>query len=421
MQKRKNITDLFTTFLQLDTDKVIGWATDRRLRRNILNSQARLSQVDYSEDFWVNYWYKKWEQNPKSLAKEHLLAYLQETCYWVVNKIVKNIYSVQYTLSDCFQMMIARIDKVLKGFKPQMGFSLKNYGSAILSSELNELLRQEQEINICSDWRLLRKLTQKRLVESLENLGMNSKIIERYILAWKCYQTLYTPTQRTGSCKLQKPEPQTWKAIAAFYNSQRLNQLSSDAPECSAEIIEQWMLTSAKAVRTYLYPKSVSLNAPKGDGEASRELIDDLPGYEQESPISQIVIQEELLQRKVLRDRISAVLVTAFQELDRESIKMIELYYGRELSQRKIAKELGIKQYTVSRRLTKAIDTLILKLASYCKESLHISLNAATLDYITTLMKEWLKIKDNWSGLTHGQGNYGHCDSTAFKQPQISS
>ena len=57
MQKRKNITDLFTTFLQLDTDKVIGWATDRRLRRNILNSQARLSQVDYSEDFWVNYWY----------------------------------------------------------------------------------------------------------------------------------------------------------------------------------------------------------------------------------------------------------------------------------------------------------------------------------------------------------------------------
>ena len=399
MLARQNTIDLFTTFLQLDSDKAIGWVTDGRLRRNILKSQADLSQANNSEDLWVNYWHQKWLDNPKSLAKEHLSAYLQEICYGVASKTVKNIYLAQYTytLSDCFQMTITRIDKVLKGFKPQMGFSLKNYARAIFSSELKELLRQQQEVDICTNWGLLRKLTQKRLVESLQNVGMNSKIIERYMLAWKCYKTLYTPTQRTGTRKQPKPEPGTWKAIAAFYNSQRLTQLSSNAPECNAEIIEQWMLASAKAVRTYLYPKSVSLNAPKGDGENSRELIDDLPGYEQESPISQIVIQEEQLQRKAQRDRISAVLVTAIEELDRESRKIIELYYSGELSQQQIAKELGIKQYKVSRCLTKARDTLLLKLAIYCKESLHICLNPPVLDYISTLMKEWLKIKFKYS------------------------
>ena len=395
MQARKTIIELFTTFLQFDSDRAIAWVTDGRLRRNILKSQAGLSQPENSENFWVDFWYNAWLEEPKNLAKGHLSAYLQETCYWVANKIVKNIYSAQYTLSDCFQMTIARVDKVLKGFKPGMGFSLKNYGSAIFSSELKELLRQQQEVDICTNWRLLRKLTQKRLVESLQNVGMNSKIIERYVLAWKCYQTLYAPTQRTGTRKLQKPEPQTWEAIATLYNSQRLNQLSSNAPECSAEIIEQWMLASAKAVRAYFNPTSVSLNVPRGDSEGSRELIDDLPEHQQESPISQIVIQEEQLERKAQREQISAVLVKAIEELDEESRKIIELYYGSELNQQKIAKELGIKQYNVSRRLSKARDALLVKLATHCKESLHISLNPTVLDYISTLMKEWLKVKFN--------------------------
>lgn len=397
MQARKSIIELFTTFLQFDTDKAIGWLTDARLRRNIVNSQARLSQIENSETFWVRYWYKIWQADHKSLAKGHLLAYLQETCYWVANKTVKNIYSTQYTLSDCFQIAIARIDKVLKGFKPDMGFSLKNYGSAIFSSELKELLRQQQEIDICTNWRLLRKITQKRLAESLENVGMNSKIMERYILAWKCYQMLYTPGQPTGTRKLQKPSPQTWEAIAALYNSQRLTQLSSNVPECSAETIEKWMIASAKAVRAYFYPNSISLNTLKGDGETSRELIDDLPDNHQESAISKIIIQEEQLQRQIERDRIKGVLVAALEELDRESRKIIQLYYGDELSQQQIAKQLGVKQYNISRRLTKVREALLLKLATYCKESLHISLNPPVLDYISTLMKEWLKLKFNHS------------------------
>lgn len=393
MQTRKSIIELFTTFLQFDSDKAIGWVTDGRLRRNITNYPADLPKTENSENIWTAHWYKLWLKAPKSLAKGHLSAYLQETCYWVANKTVKNIYSAQYTVSDCFQMTIARTDKVLKGFKPQMGFSLKNYGSAIFSSELKELLRQEQEIDICTNWRLLRKITQKRLVESLENIGMNSKIAERYVLAWKCYQTLYAPTQRTGTRKLQKPSLQTWEAIAELYNSQRSQQLPPNTPECNAEIIEKWMVASAKAVRTYFYPKPTSLNVTRGDGESSRELIDDLPGHQQEPLISQIVIQEEELQRQVLRDRISNVLVEAIQELDEESKKIIELYYGDELNQQQIAKKLGIKQYNISRRLSKAREVLLCKLATYCKESLHISLNPPVLDYISTLMKEWLKFK----------------------------
>ena len=127
MRTRQGITELFTTFIQLDAERIIGWAVDAKLRRHLLNCQARLSQPENSEDFWVFFWYKQWLSQPEGLAKRHFSAYLQEVCYWAVHKIIANLVSSQYTVSDCFQMVIIRVDKVLKGFKPNLGFNLNNY------------------------------------------------------------------------------------------------------------------------------------------------------------------------------------------------------------------------------------------------------------------------------------------------------
>ncbi len=97
MRSRQGITELFTTFLQFDADRVIGWAVDAKLRRNIVNYQARLPSPENSENFWVTYWYKIWQEQTESLASGHLSAYLQEVCYWAANKTVSNFSSAQYT------------------------------------------------------------------------------------------------------------------------------------------------------------------------------------------------------------------------------------------------------------------------------------------------------------------------------------
>jgi RNA polymerase sigma factor (sigma-70 family) len=390
MRSRQSITELFTTFLQLDADRAIGWATDAQLRRNLLNCQARLSQPENSENFWISYWYKLWQKQPESLARGHLSAYLQEVCYWAANKTVTHFTSAQYTLSDCFQIAISRVDKVLKGFKPQMGFHLKNYASTIFSSELKEMLRQQNEIDITTNWRLLRRLTQKRLVESLQNVGLSADTIERYVLAWKCYLSLYAPQQPTGSRKLARPDDATWQAIAELYNSQRSTQLSQPLSECSAQTIEKWLLSCAKAVRAYLYPNLTSLNASVDD-DNSREFQDILPQLQQESFLTEILAQEELADRQSQQSQISAVLVAALNKLDGEAQKIIQIYYSQGLTQQQIAQQLGIKQYTISRRLGKAKDSLLLNLATWSKESLHISLNSQVLNYMSTVLEEWLK------------------------------
>ncbi len=394
MRSRQGIIELFTTFLEFDADRVSGWAIDGKLRRNILSYQARLSEPENSENFWGVFWYKMWQNQAQSLARGHLSAYLQEVCYWVANKTVTNFSSGQYTLSDCFQMVTTRTDKVLKGFKPEMGFNLKNYASAIFSSELKEMLRQQNEVDICTNWRLLRRLTQKRLVESLQNVGLSADAIERYVLAWKCYQSLYAPQQPTGTRKLTRPDDAIWQAIAQLYNFQRHTQLSQAGSECSAETIEKWLAACAKAARAYFYPNFTSLNAPKGDDD-SGEFQDILPQLKQESLLTEIIAQEELLDRQSQQSQISTALIAALNELDGEAQNIIKLYYSQGLTQQQIAQQLGVKQYTVSRRLRKSQDLLLLKLATWTKESLHVSLNSLVLNYMSTVLEEWLKVHYN--------------------------
>lgn len=387
MRSRQGITELFSTFLQFDADRVIGWATDAKLRRNISNRQKNLSKPENSEDFWVCYWYKEWQSQSENLASAHLSAYLQEVCYWAANKTVTHFASGQYTLSDCFQTIVTKTDKVLQGFKPDMGFNIKNYASAIFSSELKELLRQQKEVDISTDWRLLRKLTQKKLVESLENAGLNLAI-NSYVLAWKCYQAMYAPRKEKGTRKLARPDDAVWENIAKLYNQERLTQ-SQPGPECNGATIEKWLIACAKATRAYLYPNMASLNATTGDN--SGEFQDILPQLRQESLLSEIVVQEEIAERKSQQSQISDVIIAAIKELDEQGQNIIKYYYEGSLKQFQIAEKLGVKQYTISRKLSKCKEILLVKLATWAKESLHISLNSSVLDYMSTVLEEWLQ------------------------------
>ncbi|MBV8887319.1 MAG: sigma-70 family RNA polymerase sigma factor [Chroococcidiopsidaceae cyanobacterium CP_BM_RX_35] len=391
MRPRQAVIEVFSTFLQFDADRVGGWATDPKLRRSMLSCQAQLPQPETSKDFWVFYWYKLWQTQPDSLAEAHLSAYLQEVCFWTAQKTIASFSTGQYTLSDCFQMALTRVDKVLKGFNSQTGFSLSNYASVVFRSVLKDILRQQQEVDICTNWSLLRKLSQKRLVESLQNAGLTSETIACYLLAWNCFKTLYVPQQATGTRQLPKPDHATWKALVELYNAERHRQLSPPGPECSPEMCEKWMMTCARAARAYLYPTLTSINTPK-PGEASGELLDDLPESPQASLLTQLIEQEEQHEKDSRQSQLYTLLAAALAKLAPDAQKILQMYYGQELTQQQIAEQLAVKQYTVSRRLTKSRESLLLALASWSQETLHISLTSDVLNYISTVLEEWLKV-----------------------------
>ncbi len=387
MLPRQNTVEIFSTFIQFDYDRFSSWATDTRLRRSMRQSLSKIS-ADNSANFWALYWHQIWQEQPQGLAKEHLTAYLQEVCFWSSTKTIAGFNSSQYNVADCFQVAIAGIDKVLKGFDRERGFNLKSYASITFSNLIRELLRQKKEIDICSDWSLLRKLSQKRMTEALANAGLDSSTVEQYVLAWNCLKTIYVPERASSTQKLPKPERETWMAIANLYNQERKIQLDQSDP-ATVEGLEKWMLICVKAVRSYLFPNVTSINKPK-PGFDSGEIVDSIVGEVNESLLADMIATEESQQRSQQQTDISQFLTATIAQLKPEEQKLLELYYSLGLKQAEIAQELNTQQYTISRKLSKARKVLLKALAQWSQSTMHISLTSDVLDNISSLLEEWL-------------------------------
>jgi RNA polymerase sigma factor (sigma-70 family) len=350
---------------------------------------SNLLKPETSENYWVLYWYKVWQSQPFSYARNHLIAYLQESCYWAAKKVYLSLSFVQYSLCNCFQIAIAEVDKILQGFNPQQGKVLKYYAEVIFRSVIQNTLRQRHEVDICTPWALLRKISQKRLVESLQSSGLSSEVVASYVLAWRCFKTLYTPVGATPTRKLPSPDPVTWNAIAFLYNQESHRQINPSGVIVAAKTLEKWLLICASAARKYLYPTQTSLNAMMPELETG-EVGANIAIEQQESLLNELIIQEEEQQRQSQQSQINTILVTAISKIESQGQQLLQMYYGKGLTQQTIAQQLQIKQYTVSRRLTSTRKTLLLTLSEWSQETLNITLTSAFLKEISTVVEEWL-------------------------------
>lgn len=399
MRLRQNIVTIFSSFVQFEADQFSYWSSDSRLRRSMENRLAEQSSVNRSESFWGLYWYKVWQSSSQSqqnyqkiLARSHLAAYLQEAGYWAAKKATTDFRQLKYTISDCFQIALSGLDRILQGFDPLQNKNFKSYASVILANNIRETLRQRQEIDICSPWALLRKLSQKRLVESLKQAGLTAEESNAYVLAWKCFKTHYIPNSGsppTRTRQLPKPDDATLEAIANQYNQERHTQLTGAGATLDPKTIEQSLLDCVKAARAYLYPTVASINTPT-PGQESGELLDILPDSDSESLLGDLITEEEEEQRSSQQAQINHILTEILAQMTPDAQQLLILYYGQGLTQKEIAKQLETKQYTVSRRLTKARQTLLLKLGQWSQQTLHISLTSDILNTMSTVLEEWL-------------------------------
>jgi RNA polymerase sigma factor (sigma-70 family) len=394
MRTRQTIVELFSTFLQFNGDLAKGWIGDPKLRRSIeysLQNNPDREKGDHAENYWALYWHKMWQEGEecyRRLAAEHLNAYLQETCYWTAKKMTASF--TQQSLADLFQTAIVGIEKILRGFNAQHGVNLTKYASFTFSSVIKDSLRQRKEVDICSNWALLHKVSQKRLIESLANQGLKEQPIACYILAWKCFNAVYAPTEARSFRKLGEPDSATWAEIAQLYNSQRQTQLSPQAPTATPEALQRWLTVCGNSVRSYLYPKQVSADASK-PGQDSGSFLEDIPSGEGDSLMAAIIEREDERERLDERRQIGSVLIEAINKLDSQAQKLLQLYYGDNFTQQQIAKELDIKLYTVSRRLTSHRQALLLSLAKWAQETMHDSLTPDVINSMSTILEEWLQ------------------------------
>jgi RNA polymerase sigma factor (sigma-70 family) len=353
------------------------------------NCLTQVPEGNGSEHFWAIYWHKQW-QTESNTALGHLSAYLQETCYWSTYRVATQLEGSQYGFADCFQVAIADVPKILRACDPDQRTSLKTYANTAFGNIIRDYLRQRREVDRCTDWGLLLKISRKQLLESLQNAGLNREACDRYLLAWSCFTNSYAPTKAPGQRKALPPDAETWAEITQRFNAQR-QQLAAPGDPQTAEHLEKWLMQCAKQARNYLYPPVTSLNVPKA-GQTSGELQDDLPDPGQSSLLAELVAQEEAESRQLQHSQLNTVLVEALHQLDAAAQEMLQLYYQEGLTQQQIAKQLEVQQYKISRKLSKVRETLLLALSRWSQETLHISPTSDVVKYISTLLEEWLQM-----------------------------
>ncbi len=415
MPSRRNLVEQFSTFLQFEGDRPRPWLTEPRLRQSMERClKAHSSQQE--ANFWALFWHKQWlEQQPanactpptarpnptQQLPQNHLAAFAQDGCYWAAQKTVTRFKNLPYGLSDCFQLAIAQFNKILRGFDSAYGSDFTTYANATFSSLIRETLRQRNEVDICTDWGLLRKLSKKRLTEALLLQGQGEKTTQSYVLAWQGFKLHYVPHQATGTRKLTKPDRETLEKIAAYYKSNKRDQLSPNHPEASPSDIEAWLMAAAQAARKYLYPSQVSVNAQRAGQET--EFIDSLPETNELSPMDSLVEEESQTERQQQRQALGEVLAKLLADLDDDAQTLLGFYYRDGMTQQEMAKALDVKQYTVSRKLSRIRQNMVKKLATWSQEqfaeqisatdvdNLHTGPDLDLLNTISSVLDEWLQ------------------------------
>jgi RNA polymerase sigma factor (sigma-70 family) len=391
MRQRKDLIEIFSTFLQFEGDRPQGWAIEPRLNR----SMTRSIQVEPrgSEDFWVIYWLRQYAQQANAtnpalhLAISHLSAYLQETCFWAVNRVMPRVGSIQMKLSDCFQVAIADVPKLVAGFDASKLAGLKAYANTVFSNCLRDRLRQQREIDFCTEWGLLQKISRKRLLDALIANNFDVASRDRYYVAWQALTSHHSSEKSPKLRSIAAPDPETWQLIEQSYNRER--KKFPHLTVATAKELEKWLLDAAKKVRSYLYPTISSLNVKKGD-DTEAEWESDLVGNELE-PMADLEEQETRAERQTQQQQMVAVLHEAIAKLDAPASQLLTLYYRDRATQQNIAQQLEMPQYTVSRKLTRVRENLLKEIVAWGQTALHIQPTSDVISAISPLLEEWLE------------------------------
>lgn len=397
-QPRQSIVEMFSSFLQFRESKNV-WIPQAKLRRSMEEQLNNHTSPPTTGNFWALYWYKIWDKQPQTIAREHLYAYLQETAYKAAYDRAQKVHPSQRwdKLQEYFQVVFKNqiYERVLKKFDSEYGSDLAAFALPIFKNSINEELRQRNKAASHSDWSLLRHTTDKLLKKALQNHGLSEQDIESYLLLRDCFRKIYHPETPKANKQLSCPELETFQTITQTYNQERLGQLSNSGTKLNLNDIEVRLKEIAQAIRNYYAPVMISLNNPLSQ-EGVGEIQDIIPSSETESLLENLIREQEELNFNKLWQEINCILEEFLaKKLTSEQKKYFQLYYGVGLTQAEIAEKLLgeiKKQYTISRKMNKTCEQIVKVLVNWANNKKTHNLKSDNIvGNVDILLKEWLQ------------------------------
>lgn len=373
--RKRNLEEKFSTVFRVADGKhglvAMGLEGDRRLAKNF--QQFTTSQQQPQEETLARLFLKSsLNGNEIPFDKDHICAYLDETCFWIGNALVGELAPLKLTASECFssaRIFAANPTQTFKNYDFAKS-KVEKYALLQIKTVTKEHLYLGKEVCKYSPWGLLRHSSKKKFSEALQQrTNLTQAEIQSCLFALEAYKKVYASSKEKGGQKLTEPSLETWLDIVGYYNKFCSKKNLEPVEDCRQ--IKKWLSYCVTAIREY----SKLDFSPLEDG-AFEEAGADLDWQPK---------TEEF-------EEVNAVLTGAFLDLEITEQLLLKLWYGLGISQGDIAAVLGIeKQYQVSRRLKSCNKKLLLVLAKWCAEAQKISLTEEVIKELTEPLTEWLK------------------------------
>lgn len=388
MRKRQDIIQQFSTFLSCFDEKSRSqhWVTQLELERSIkqhleadpdksseqwalyflevLQSQAKIKGEDTREQSSLSSYPFYWQPDSTrslELAKAHLSAYLQETCYQAAQKIQRQFRSVQhqYSIADLFQIgnvLINQPEKLFRSFKSDhQHCHIESYAkTAIFRFIGNTIYTQDIEAKRekFSDYGLLRDLSNKELKEALSSQGIHLDQIDLYCFARDCFNAVCSPQTRQNSRSIEAPNQADLAQMVHCYNQRHHLTLTG---LLDVQAMQEMLSTCIQAARSYRTRRILTL-------EENGAISDPTP-----TPWEVSIQLEE-------REQIEFLVAQLFTSIPEVGQTLLTLWLGLDLTQTEIATVLKHKypdlqkQYQVARQLGKYNRSLLKELLQQCHQ-----------------------------------------------------
>lgn len=390
---RRNNTDRFSTYLMVDNQQgrvVLRWKTDSRLRRNIQFYAARdpnfaqwhndNEQEQKLEQFWIAIALneapmQQWEPaHRQQLALQHLASYYETICHKAAKAIADKHSQVSWeetlTIARTFVYSSSKIEEILRKYQPTGNAKFFTY----LQEVLIRTIKSETSVGRYSSWRLICKISCQKLAHALASVQCQETQITQILFARKLFKAVYlfkrvkSQTRKAGET-WPIPEPEDFAETAHCYNAERL--LPSAPPEVAAtpqvtpEQIQRWMETCFEAVKAskrseYQDYSLEELNDQRGIEIADPKTETDSLGLPlgAESELNSALSKHSAKINQLFETELKQCPnIVELQLSDRiwliDEAKLLPLKYGLGFTQTQIASLCGIKQYNVSRNLSK--------------------------------------------------------------------